>query len=233
MADMTAQQIITQALLNVGAIAQGETPTDGDLQDGLLRLRSMLRAWSGKGQMVHFSTQDTHTLTNGTASYTIGSGATINTARPVMITSAFVRTSDNIDVPVRIVDEAKYQYIGNKTLGFTNPAYLWYNPTYPNGTIYLYPPGGGTLYINSLKELTDPTTLAGSMQFPVPYDEAMEWSLTTRLCPSYGREPTPFMRDMADEAVDDVMNLNAALSVESVSLEILRLTRRYHIDSDT
>ena len=233
MADMTVQQIITQALLNVGTYSPGETLKDAELQDGLLRLRSMIRAWNAQGQMVHFSTQDTHTLTSGTASYTIGSTGTIATGRPVSIKNGYIRTSDNIDTPLKIIDEAKYQGLGNKNLGYTYPAYLWYNPTYPNGTIYLYPPGGGELYINSLKELSDPTTLTGDVAFPGPYDEAMEWGLTTRLCPSNGREPTPFMYDMAKQAEDNIIALNAALSVESISPEILHLTRRYHIDSDT
>jgi len=228
MADMTAQQLIKQALLNIGAYAPGETLGDSEAQDGLLRLRSMLRAWSGKGQMVYFSSQDTHALTSGTASYTIGSGATIDTARPEMIRNASI---DNT-YPLKIIDEAKYQGLANKDQGFTRPAWLWYNPTYPTGTIYLYPPGGGTLYLNSEKPLTDPTTLTGDVEFPGPYDEAIEWGLTVRLCPSYGREPTPFMYDRKEETENDIIARNAALSVESISPEILKLTRRYNIDSD-
>lgn len=232
MADMTAQQLITQALLNAGAIGAEQTATDTDLQDGLLRLRSMLRAWSAGGQMVYAVTQDSHALTSGTQNYTIGSGATIDTARPVRIKGAFVRDSNGTDHLLEIIDESKYRGLGTKGLGYTYPAYLYYNPTYPLGTIYLYPPGGGTLYIDSLKPLTDPTTLTGDVEFPGEYDEAIEWGLTIRMCPSYGRDPTLFMYDMAERGENAVLALNAALSVESVSTEIIKLTRSYNIDSD-
>lgn len=229
MADMTAQQLIKQALLNAGAIGAEQTPTDADLQDGLLRLRSMLRAWSAGGQMIYAVTQDSHVLTGGTPSYTIGSGATIDTARPVRIEGAFI---DGIDSPLKIIDASKYRGFGMKDLGYTYPAYLYYNPTYPLGTIYLYPPGGGTLYIDSLKPLTDPTTLTGDVAFPGEYDEAIEWGLTIRLCPSYGRDPTLFMYDMAERGENTILALNAALSVESVSTEVIKLTRSYNINSD-
>lgn len=230
MADMTVQQLITQALVNAGAIGAEQTPAPADLQDGLLRLRSMLRAWSAQGHMIYAVTQDNHVLTSGTASYAIGSGATIDTARPVKIKGAFVR-SGNVDFAVNVIDESKYRGLGTKSLGYTYPAYLYYNPTYPNGTIYLYPPGGGTLYIDSLKPLTDPTALAGDVEFPGEYDEAIEWGLTVRLCPSFGREPTPFMQGMADRGEDRIIALNAALSVVSVAPEITKLSRSYNIDS--
>jgi hypothetical protein len=85
MADQTAQELIKAALRVIGVVATGETPTNAELQDGLEAMKIMFRQWAAKGLMVYVSTIDTHTLTAGTKSYTIGSGATINTGRPVSI----------------------------------------------------------------------------------------------------------------------------------------------------
>ena len=137
MADQTVTELIKAALRKCGAIAAGETPTDAEMQDALIQLRAMLRQWSSKSTMVFFTTVVTHTL-DGSESYTIGSGADINTTRPVQIKSAYI-IEGGVDYPLRIIGSAQYGEVSLISLSNINPAYLWYNPGYSQGTIYLFP----------------------------------------------------------------------------------------------
>jgi hypothetical protein len=67
-----AQEIVREALYNIGAIAIGETPTDDEIQAGLRKLNMMLKAWQAKGYGIWLNQQVTLILQNDTISYSIG-----------------------------------------------------------------------------------------------------------------------------------------------------------------
>lgn len=229
MADMTVQELIKAALRSIGAIATGETPTDAEMTEGLEALQIMLRQWSAKRRMIYYTDIVTHSLTAGTTSYTIGSGADIATTRPTRITAAYVR-SGNVDYPIKIIDSTEYAAVSVKDQGGDNPAYIWYNPTYTTGTIYLWPPGGGEMYMHCLFPLSDPSTLTTSVTFPPEYDAAIKFNLALHLAPEYGREPSMLVFKHAEDALLDIVNINASLAIQRAGLELIGLTRRWNID---
>ena len=229
MADQTAQELIKAALRKIGAISRGKAPSGADMADGLEALKILLRGWSGQGTMVFKQSQDTHTLTAGTASYSIGSGATIGTTRPVRVEGAYVN-SGGVDYPLNIIGADKYRNIAQKDSGSAVPSELHYQPGYSRGTIFLWPPGGGTLYLDSLKPLTEPSSLTTSMTFPGEYDAAIVWNLACELGPEYGKEPTMYMLARAQETKDNIIAINAALSIETADVQIIDSRRPYNID---
>jgi hypothetical protein len=229
MADQTTQELIKSALRVIGVVATGETPSDDEMQEALLAMKIMFRQWAINGMTVYTSAIDTHTLSTGTTNYTIGSGATINTARPATIKAAYV-TESGLDHELDIISEFQYALISQKDLGHNYASSLWYKPTYPNGTIYLYPPGGGTLNLHSYKQLSEPTALTASIAFPGEYDAAIKWNLAEQMCPEYGKEPTPYIMKMAEDSLDDVISFNMSLDVGPVRPEILKLVRRWHVN---
>lgn len=220
MADLTARQIIAAALRKLGVVSRGKTINAADEADGLESLKILLREWSSQHLMVFKETQDSHALTAGTASYTIGSGATIITTRPVVIKGAYVRTG-GIDVPLRIVDPEYYRNIAQKTIGDSTPAVLYYSPGYSQGTIYLWPPGGGTLYIDSLKPLTEPSALTSDVVFPGEYQAALIWNLAMEMASEYGVTVSPLLAARAVETKDHIIVNNAALSIQQVALDYI------------
>ena len=230
MADNTVTELISAALRKIGAISAGETPSAGEMSDALISLRHMLRQWSSKSYMIFVTSQVTHTLT-GAVSYTIGSGATINTTRPTRIKNGYV-TSSGLDYQLKIIDEQQYSDIASKSTGSDTPEWLWYNPGYSTGTIYLFPAGSGTLTLNVQIPLTDPTTLTEDITFPGEYDMAIVWGLACELALEYGKEPTPYMLGKAEQAKDDIIAINAALSMQTSKLEITELSRRWSIEGD-
>ncbi|NIP22618.1 MAG: hypothetical protein GWN55_00380, partial [Phycisphaerae bacterium] len=171
--------------------------------------------------MVFAYDEDSHTLTSGTQSYTIGSGATIDTTRPVRIENAYVN-QNGLDHPLTIIGAKKYASIAQKDLGHDTASRLHYQPGYSQGTIYLWPPGGGTLYLWSLKQLTEPSVIGSDCVFPGEYDAALKWNLACEFALEYNREPTPYMMHRARETKRNVININAALSLDVVEPEILK-----------
>ncbi len=230
MADLTAQEIVEAALRINGKLAAGVSADGNDAADGLEAMRIIIREWSSENLMVFVSTIDTHALTAGTKSYTIGATGTIATARPESIIDAYV-ASGGLDHTVRIIGEKEYNKLAQKGLGFDWPTKLWYNPGYPNGTINLWPPGGGTLNLSSIKPLTDPTLLTGDVAFPGIYDAALKWSLACEIAPEYGQDPRPYWILRAETTKDKIINLTAANRVEAANVDVIGLSRRFHIDS--
>jgi hypothetical protein len=53
---LTAEEIVTQAMIELGAIASGETPTGEEMEDGLIRLNAMLKTWGGEGNLFRETT---------------------------------------------------------------------------------------------------------------------------------------------------------------------------------
>ncbi len=226
MADLTALQIISAALRINGKLAAGVSAAGADAVDGLEALRIFIREL-GPG-MVNVSTVDTHALSAGTESYTIGATGTIVTTRPDQIIAAYV-ASGGLDHPVSVIGEKEYSEISQKDLGYDWPTKLWYSPGYPNGTIYLWPPGGGTLTIHSSKPLSDPTLLTTSIQFPGPYDAFLKWNLACEIAPEFGQDPKPFWVARAEITRNEIINLNAANRIEAAKSD-LATTSRWHID---
>ncbi len=227
---MTVQELLKAALRVIGVVAPGETPTDAELQDAREALNLMLESWSDERLIIYFTTREIFTLTAGDADYSIGDGADFDTTRPEKIQGAFIRDSDSIDHPVEIIGESKYREISLKSTQ-ARPDQLWYNPTTPNGTIYLYPvpDSAEDLYLDSLKPLTEFTNLTAEIEFPGAYKEALKWNLALRLAPEYGKSASQEVIALANSARRKIKALNAANQVEPVELEVLKAAKRWSI----
>lgn len=146
---MTGLDYVKSALRLCGVQDATESPTGAEGDDALNVLNRMMRGWSMEMGGPIFSRKIlTHTLTAGTARYTIGntdytsdppSYDDILTYRPQQVLNATIRSS-GIDYPLELVSFAEYQDISNKTPGNNRPTQLCYNASAPSGVIYLNPP---------------------------------------------------------------------------------------------
>jgi hypothetical protein len=226
---MTALEIMTAALRLIGVPQTGEALTASESADGLQAMQMMLDSWSNQGLAVYAITSESLTLT-GAASYTIGSGGTLDTVRPVEIVGATV-TSGGLDYPMKIVSRNKYQELAQKSLSGI-PQWLWYNPTYALGYLYIFPVGSAsdTLNLDSIKPLTEPTVNSSTISFPPGYEEALKYNLAVRMAPEFGRTPDQAVVAIAQNAMAHLKERAAANRVEESKLELLELSRRWSID---
>lgn len=134
--------------------------------------------------------------------------------RPLRVTRSFTRITtqgtSGLDYPIEILDQGQYIDIGYKGISAPWPIALWYNPTYPLGTMYFYqnPSGAGSLHLFTDTILTRFTSLTQQVSMPQGYVRMIKWNLARELAPEYGKQWTPLMEDNAADAYRKVKSLN-------------------------
>ena len=179
----TIQQIIDDACSLVTAGVQSN-----DNVRNLRVLNRMLDNWSVDGLTFSVAIEESFPLVAGTVSYTVGSGGNFNTVRPTKITSAFIHDNESGEdepLDVSLTNEA-YDSIDLKTTP-GKPFELFYNPSYPLGTVYLYyaPDKVYNLVINSVKPFVDVTDTSQSFSLPPGWGRAIQYNLALELAPLY------------------------------------------------
>lgn len=150
------------------------------------------------------------TVTNGPQqiSYTIPGDFKI--ARPLRVMDSFTRISQ-LDYDIQVVDKEKYIQIGYKSVAAPWPIIMWYNPTFPLGTLNFYqnPSGPGELHLFTALILANLPDLTTEVVLPQGYSRWLKRALGRELAPEYGALWTPQMEKLFKEAQDYVKSLNA------------------------
>lgn len=179
--------IISGALLDIGAREAGETVGPDDANEAFILLNQMLDQWSNESFMVVNINEITQNIAGGGTAWTIGVGGQINTARPLNINSAFVRVA-GLDYPVAVINVEEYELIGMKQLNGAWPRCVYYNSGSPLGILNFWPnPASGEIHLFVDQIFTRFATINDTIQFPPGYELAMRSNLSMLLAPGYGR----------------------------------------------
>lgn len=206
---MTAGEAIKKALLLIGAVDRFGEPDSNEYSDGLVSLNQLLRRLGVDRLGIHKAANVTHTLTPSTGSYAIGAGAAINTPRPHKILTASV-TLGGQDYELEELSSEEYLAIGDKDITGT-PCKFFYDPTYANGTIYLYPYPDSALTLNlSVQQpLTEYTSITETLALPVEYVSHIPWALAIDIAPEYGAEAPQSVLGRAQETLRQLKRLHS------------------------
>jgi len=196
----TAREIITRAMQRAGILTKTETPSSDESGDALDTLNDMLSSWSNESLLIYTRAWENFTLTGGVGEYTIGSGATFDTTRPIFIAEAHVREGTS-DFAMTIIDDTEYnKKIVEKSVSGM-PYWLNYDNGYPTAKVRVWPvPSAAyTLFITSEKELTQ-FSLDDTVSLPPGWKKALIYNLAIELSPDYGQGVDPFVFKQANEA---------------------------------
>lgn len=187
---MTGLEIINESLLLDGVIYPGQTISPEALATSQLGLNNMLSEWNAQGLAVFSIIKSTFGLTNGTADYTIGSGATINTPRPEKIEAWRVFDASGAANGGEPVDSKEFvRRADDNALTAARIEMLNYDAAFPVGTIHLYPiPNGGTLELWVWEQITAIADFTIAISFPPGYLKTIVYNLAVDLAPKFGRE---------------------------------------------
>jgi hypothetical protein len=222
----TARDIITDALRKIHVLGKGSSLDNDEAQDALGTLNQMLSSISVQGGYVYAETKETFNL-GSAISYTIGSGGDFNTTRPVKITSMYTTLGD-IDYPTQQISNTEYSYITSKDVAGGNPYYFYYDGNYPLGRIYFYPqPIGGTVTINSLKQLSSFTTLDTTFVLPPEYEAMLVYNLATWIAPEYEREASASVQRIAKQTKNNVLIQNSQKDYYTSSINVPSRNAQY------
>lgn len=192
----TGQVIVTGALTTLGINQQGATPGAADSADALAELNNQWDAWGiDEGLIFSILPVGPLALVASTASYTIGTGATFNFARPSRIYKAILRAVVGSAIArkeLRIVEALEYFGHGDLAAESASPDELYpdYNVDASGfAKLYLYPaptcPTATTLELEAAVPFTA-WTLAGNTILPAGYQDAINYALAFRLIPRFG-----------------------------------------------
>lgn len=233
---MTAQGFINRAFrLTNAAGGTGEAPTADESVDALDWLNSMIDAWGLDNLTKYFLRRTTQTLTSGTASYSIGTGGTINIIRPTEIRNAGLildtGATTPVEAPIRVLTDDEYAYWPQKTFQSTYTRGIWYDHNWSAGLglVYVLPiPNVGTTQVVlytpvAVAEFADLTT---DYTFPPGYEDAIEYNLALRLATPFGRSIPPFVASQAVASLALLRRANLRLATVQVDPTIPRMGRR-------
>lgn len=79
---VTARNLITRSMQNIGALVKNEPPSADEADDALAMLNAMLSSWANDSLIIYARTTESFPLTAAT-SYTMGPSGTLNTVRPL------------------------------------------------------------------------------------------------------------------------------------------------------
>jgi hypothetical protein len=191
MAD-TALDLVTNALLDLGVLADEEAPTASQAAGGLRKLNNLIESWNIEDLLVYGSTQSVFPLVANQGSYTIGTGGNFNTVRPNKIVRAYIRdltqpAASRVDFPLYIYTTEEYADYALK--GMTNN-FVWgvyFDDDFPLITAYFTPIPSTSQY--SFVMWTDGIignlTLDQTISLAPGYLRALEANLVIELAASY------------------------------------------------
>ena len=187
----TAQDIIKDALEKLGVYAPGETMSNADAQRGLHVMNDMLDSWSNESLSCISVTEQSVTFTPGVSKYTIGPSGAVVGARPINLVTgpgcAYVLDFSGNQYQMDVVPRADWNLRGSRNTNSNFPDTLFYDPTFPNGTLNFDPiPNiGYTAYFDSLLQLSDYASLTTTFSLPPGYKLAVTTNLALMLKPYF------------------------------------------------
>ena len=206
----TALQLITSSLRKLGAVAAGEALDADEQSDALAALNQILESWNLKGLALFRRENAAYTLVPSQQAYSVGSGADFDGPRPITLHSAFV-TRGGIDYPIAVLTQAQWNDIIQKSTESEIPEGVYYEPTFPAGTMRFWPVPIEALTVTLAidMQLAAIADINDDLAFPPGYERALLYALAVDLAPEYPAVTlSQSVIDTADEALADIKRAN-------------------------
>lgn len=206
---MTVTAFLTAALAELGVYQAGEAPSGEDADFALLILNELLDAWNAQDQALYSVAFSTFTITPNLNPHTIGLTEnsptwTVTTNRPTRILGAnlvLTTTSPNVNVPLTIRDKNWWLNVRVSTLASAIPTDLYYDPTWPNGSVYLWTVPNTAYSVQlEIETLLAQLALTDTFTLPPGYQAALRLSVAEASQPAFGVPMPPGLPQRAMEA---------------------------------
>ena len=229
----TAADQINGALRLIGVLAEAEAPSAAMAQDALTALNQMIDSWNTERLAVFSTIDQIFNWPSSTRIRTLGPTGDFVGQRPVQLDDAtyFRDASTNVSYGIKMINQEQYDNIAVKTVTSTYPQILWYNATYPDIEIYLYPVPSRVLEFHfvSVQPLTQPATLETVLAFPPGYLRAFRYNLACELAPEFGVEPSPQVKRIAMYSKRDIKRINNPNDVMAMPAALMVNRPRFNI----
>jgi hypothetical protein len=196
----TAQELIVDALAELGVLAEEEPLEATDLNRGLRIMTRMLKAWQADGVMIWTYAEGQLTAVLGQAAYVFGTGGDFATV-PFDILDLRINRGSN-DLPMSRMSREEYYALPNKTTrGY--PTQFYYDRQRDSGSLYVWPApdtGLGTLKFTYRRTIMDMDSADNNFDLPQEWHEALVFGLAKRLVGAYSMAGKPEAARVEKEA---------------------------------
>lgn len=240
---MTALEFVTGALRLLQVLDVTETPDAATAEDGRRRLNLMMGSWGIQPGTIPFIRREVFDLVANQGGpsnpYTIGDGGDFDVdQRPNQITGVGLLLGGStppVEIPRAIMTTDAFEANQVKTL--TNPLFtdLYYRPTYPLGTIILWPvpnTADNDIVLYWPQQLSEFADLSTDYDLPQGTAEAIEYNLAIRLAPANQVQVPPDVRQLAVSSLAAVKRQNLPL-VDLPQDPALTANNRFSYDIQT
>ena len=223
---MLVSELFKSILEICGVTTLDEQPDASDMQKVKRHVNLLLDSLSARRLIQLSTTSESLSLTTGQRYYTIGSGAgfDFNTDKPISLTSAYLVDTYGDRHPVEIVTQTEYQTWDDNP---GRPTELYYDAgatqaATPSGTIRLnpVPDTAATLVIDSVKYLTEFSSLTAAVTFPKAYHSMLAYNGAMVCWRPLGRTglPPSDVKLMAERTMKVIETMNAKQSIMQTDL---------------
>lgn len=223
----TVRELVTDAFLEAGILAQGESVSAEDGAFGLRKLNRLLDSWSADGLLVFKTVQES--LSISASGVTIGVGSTLNTQAPIQIVNAGI-VVNGVESPVDVIGPKEYAEIQSKSQT-GRPSKLYHEGRGEGSLLYFWPVPDQTytLKLFSQKKIVSFTSLNDTVSLPPGYERLIVSNLAVDLCgQAYGVSATG---EMIKAAQDSLAACARSAFVPVISVSDLASLGDYNINS--
>ncbi len=215
----TFADLATDALLDLGVIAAGETPDTDDLLNALRAMNRLVDQWAAERLNIYTVTATTWPIVSGTQDYTVGAGGDINVPRPIYVdrvTFSYLPSTIAIELPLGKLTDNDWAGVTLKTLTSTLPRSFYYNPTFPLGMLKLWPipvspPSALTGVLYAPEQIGEFLAINTVVSLPPGYRRMIVKNLAVEMAASYQRNLAPELMMAASEAKSVVKRSNVKM----------------------
>lgn len=203
MASIPVEDLIQDALFEIGAASVGSAVSAEDAAFVLGRLNQIADNWNGQREAVWAQKILRFTFIASQQDYTIGPDTAdfAQDVRPVSIEWANTILSTDIRNGIRIRDFQWWMNLATPEITTTFPTDLYYAPDWPNGVLKFWPVPTNTDGLElSVRVTLDQLEINDAINMPPGYQAALMLTLAEDIAPAFGRVVNPKTERRALEA---------------------------------
>ena len=214
---VAALDIITDALLEIGVLADGETMSSSMSDNALRQLNRMVDMFSNDGAFAYYPSVITKVMVAGVSSFTVGPSGDVITDRPISVSYASV-DYQGITYPARVIDYTEWKDIVYKSATTMVPSLVFYEATIPDGVVHLWPiPSGGSINLQVTNQVVSFPDLSTDIDIPPGYEEMLVKNLAARISPQYpGCVLSALTVAMAQKSLSNIRKTNNSIPLLKV-----------------